>query len=194
LFKKYLKDHFLKISINVNSQVAIVSDNNSYVVNHLLHHHLKLDHLVDQVVTNPSRVAPDEEGSGRQRLYVEPYDHQDNCLISFRNLCKTKALMELREKYMPPQPPEAAAAAAAAAAEADLQTPPFLTAFVGDNRNDLCPAFLNGTQEAPVLVFPRRGHPLELLLVEQATDVRATAVFPWETGNDILNELRKRLL
>jgi len=137
---------------------------------------MRIEHLVDKLITNVASVGRAEDGRG-SRIFVKPYDDQNECFISYRNLCKAKEVQSLRKAH-------------SGAATKDR---PFVTAFCGDNRNDLCPAFLNATPETPVLVFPRRSHPLQPLLAERASDVRASAIIPWDSGLDILDSIRQWL-
>ena len=120
--------------------------------------------LIDHVITNPS--GPDPEG----RLVIRPYHEQDSCDLSYRNLCKTRAISEHVKSL-----------------EAKHGLKVVTVAYCGDGFNDLCPSL--GLRDGD-LVFARSGYPLENLLAEKKEDVKAKVCL-WKTGNDILAELKK---
>jgi len=61
-------------------------------------------------------------------------------------------------------------------------------AYVGDGSNDLCPSLRLRSND---IVFPRKGFALVKLIEKLDDDLEMLAkVVPWDTGLEILNELK----
>lgn len=145
----------------LNTVVIILSDNNTSVIEHTLRA-LKADHLVDHIIANPSTVVDD-------LIVSQPYRQQSHCQLSFRNLCKGDALWEYVARL-----------------ERELGVRVTRVGYVGDGRNDLCPALRLRSQD---IMFARAGYKLEPILREREAEMKAKT-FYWEDGIDMLREWR----
>ncbi|KAL1116759.1 hypothetical protein AAG570_005231 [Ranatra chinensis] len=145
---------------DLNWEIIIISDSNSYFIKRWLESR-GLAGIVAKVYTNPGEFT--EDG----RLKIRKYHVQNWCKLSTRNLCKGHVL----ETHL----------ATARKAGSALRR----VAYVGDGRNDLCPA-LKLTRDD--FVLPRVGYPLNQLLEDHQRRPRATIV-PWTSPEQILRVL-----
>jgi len=144
-------------------EVIIISDSNSYFIDHVLKTH-DLDELVTRVFTNPARF--DDDGV----LRIEWYHVQDYCHLSNKNLCKGQIL----EEYI---------------SQRKTENVTFRRHYYcGDGTNDFCPSLR--LKEGDV-TFPRTGFRLEKKL--KGCDSMKAEVFPWTTGAQILNHVKSHL-
>ncbi|TRY64119.1 hypothetical protein TCAL_00440 [Tigriopus californicus] len=166
---KYMSPGMIPLIEEVRSRlgfkIMIVTDNNSVVLEHSLKS-LGVAHLIDEIVVNPAKINP------QGQLVVSPWQIQDHCPLSFRNLCKGQALFEYVEKL-----------------EKNSGRKVDFVGYCGDNRNDVCPAL---RLRAGDIVFPRAGHPLVQFLEDKQSEMKADIV-PWSTGQDILNAIDAKL-
>lgn len=138
---------------------VIISDSNSMFISWVLEKHGGTS-LFSQVFTNPAKILEDD------LMVVDEY-HSHACPSCPRNMCKSAVVQQCRDKQ--------------------LQTgiPYDRVVYVGDGRNDLCPALALRSGD---IVLPRRGYPLEQLLQGHQADVLAQVV-PWASGEEILRVL-----
>jgi pyridoxal phosphate phosphatase PHOSPHO2 len=68
-------------------EIIIISDSNTIFIDHILRENHMLD-LFDEVFTNPAHW--DEQQPNL--LHVKPFHHNEDCLLSGKNLCKGKVL------------------------------------------------------------------------------------------------------
>lgn len=150
---------------DLNTRTIIITDNNSLVLDHSIKH-LGINDLIDEMISNPAHW--NKEG----RLVASPYCPQDHCQLSYSNLCKGDALWEHVES---------------------LKKNEGLTVktigYVGDNKNDLCPALRLRESD---LIFPRATYPLVNLLHKRNSDIKA-GVRLWDSGLDILRAWKERI-
>lgn len=125
--------------------------------------HWLTEHGLLQYITN---VITNRAFWRHSRLYIEPYMKQTSCPRCPKNLCKSEALRRWCSEM-----------------------PARRIVYVGDGRNDYCPA----TSLPPhATVFPRRGYPLDDLVKKTLSSpnpqVKAK-VIPWDNCYRILQEL-----
>lgn len=146
----------------------VVSDSNAMFIEWILQA-AELRAAVDRVFTNPARV--NEQG----RVEVRPH-HSHDCKRCPVNLCKRKVL----ELYL--------------AEHRDRGGEYEQIFYVGDGGNDLCPTSCLRKDD---VAMPRRGYTLEKLLAQLANQRGShglkAKVIPWNTGGDILQELKASL-
>lgn len=148
-----------------NCEIIIISDSNSLFIEWWLKNK-NLSHMVKEIFTNPATI-------NGELLKIEMYHLQDNCKLSSKNLCKGQIL----EDYI---------------TKRSLEGINFdRIVYVGDGKNDLCPILRLSEKD---LACPRIGYTLVNILNKKAAEnesqeVKAKVV-PWETGNDILENLK----
>lgn len=150
------------------AEIIIISDSNSFFINHWLEHQ-KLDHTIKQVFTNPASF--DETGL----LRIEMYQVQDWCKLSEINMCKGDIL----ESYIKRRSEEGIEFSK--------------VAYVGDGRNDLCPVL---RLSAGDLAFPRVNYSLAKILTENKSNVDQVPkakILLWNDATEIWDELIKRI-
>ncbi|XP_039281243.1 probable phosphatase phospho2 [Nilaparvata lugens] len=154
---KYLSSHR-------RCEMIIISDSNSVFIDEWLKHK-NLSNFVRKVFTNPAFFDTAD------LLNIEPYQNQDFCKISERNLCKGHVL----ETYI-----------------SDRQRENVFfnhLAFVGDGSNDLCPSLRLSHGD---FIFPRENYALSRKLSRYEGEIKAD-IHPWTTGNDVLDVIQKAL-
>lgn len=147
-----------------NCEIIIISDANSLFIEWWLKHK-GLSHTVKKIFSNPATIE-------EEMLKIKMYHLQDYCKLSSKNLCKGQILDDYISKR-------------------SLEGINFeRIIYVGDGRNDLCPILRLSEKD---LAFPRIGYTLVNILKKSADDesqqVKAE-IIPWETGNDILDNLK----
>ena len=154
---------FLK---NMNIQSVIVSDSNSYFIEHLLQRD-SLQEVFSSIYTNPAQWNKDG------RLTVERY-HSHTCGRCPENLCKGEVLKKYLEKQR-------------------LKTGQKFDyiVYIGDGQGDVCAAL---TLEASDMVLAREGYILlndlqKQLEMSQGMLPQAKVV-SWKTGFDVLKEFQ----
>jgi 2-hydroxy-3-keto-5-methylthiopentenyl-1-phosphate phosphatase len=110
---------------------------------------------------------------GDSCLTLQPFHNQDWCQLSSVNLCKGHIFDEHRCSH-----------------ELQRQQAYELAAFVGDGSNDLCPSL---RLKASDLVFARKGYSLARRLAAADSEKPVAKVVHWETGFDVLEELKSEL-
>jgi len=136
-------------------EVIVISDSNSYFINHILQTH-KLSPFVMKVFTNPAFFDDD------QLLKIQWYHSQDWCNLSNKNMCKGQIL----EEYI--------------ATRKNENVVFRHHYYCGDGSNDFCPSLR--LKEGDV-TFPRIGYSLQKKLA--ASEAVAATIFPWATGAQI---------
>ena len=155
-------------------EIIIISDSNSAFIEWWLNHK-GLSHTVKQIFTNPATV---DKESGI--LKIEMYHLQDYCKLSNKNLCKGQIL----EDYISKRSSDGVYFEK--------------VAYVGDGKNDYCPILRLSEKD---VAFPRLGYTLVNILNKTETETEANDemkqvkadVVPWESGEDILEDLKKRI-
>ena len=133
-------DKLLRLAVEeLSATIIIISDSNSEFISHILKVR-KLDHLVDQVFTNPASWSSDG------LLSILPYHHQETCKLSTKNLCKG----QIMEDYL----------------KNCGKTFSFIC-YVGDGKNDFCPS-LRLTEKD--LVGVREGFSLQKYIPQMEKD------------------------
>uniref|UniRef100_A0A1B6M9F2 Pyridoxal phosphate phosphatase PHOSPHO2 n=1 Tax=Graphocephala atropunctata TaxID=36148 RepID=A0A1B6M9F2_9HEMI len=143
-------------------EMIIISDSNSVFIEEWLQKK-NLQDFIKHVFTNPASF--DENGL----LTIRPYQDQDWCDMSTRNLCKGYIL----ETYLKERQAEGASFDA--------------IVYVGDGQNDLCPALKLSEHD---FVFPRAGFQLENSLKDPTLGEKLAAkVYTWTSAEEIRNNL-----
>lgn len=147
-----------------NCEIIIISDSNSLFIDWWLKHK-GLSHTVKEIFTNPATIKED-------MLKIEMYHEQDHCKLSSKNLCKGQILDDYISKR-------------------SLEGIKFKRIiYIGDGKNDFCPILRLSEKD---VACPRIGYTLVNILKKTNEDksqqVKAK-VIPWETGNDILENLK----
>ncbi|KAF2905882.1 hypothetical protein ILUMI_00294 [Ignelater luminosus] len=157
------------LSENLNYDVIIISDSNSYFINVWLKEH-KLLNNIKKVFTNPAEFS-------NGLLKIEMYHLQDWCNLSEKNLCKGQIL----EDYIKAQK------------KAGVEYQQVM--YVGDGPNDFCPILRLNHGD---LAFCREGYKCADLvrdakdnkpIKDELRTVKAD-VHLWKTGFDILNVIK----
>ncbi|KAG8244289.1 Phospho-2-dehydro-3-deoxyheptonate aldolase AroG [Homalodisca vitripennis] len=147
-------------------ETIIISDSNSVFIEEWLQHK-NLQECVKHVFTNPASF--DEKGL----LSIQPYQDQNWCDLSTRNLCKGYIL----ETYLKERQTEGESFDA--------------VVYVGDGQNDLCPALKLKEND---FVFPRAGFQLENSLKDSTFQGKLAAkVYIWTSADEIRNNLESVL-
>lgn len=149
-------------------EIIIISDSNSLFIEWWLNHK-GLSLTVKEILTNPATV---EKESGM--LKIEMYHLQDYCKLSNKNLCKGQIL----EDYISKRSSEGV----------NFEK----IIYVGDGKNDYCPILRLSEKD---VAFPRLGYTLVKLLNQtddETKQVKADVV-PWESGEEIFEDLKKRI-
>ncbi|XP_015919664.1 pyridoxal phosphate phosphatase PHOSPHO2 [Parasteatoda tepidariorum] len=155
-----MKDLLYQMHESGDCELIIVSDANSFFIQEFLKHY-QLDRIISAIFTNPAEF--DEEGC----LQIQEF-HKSSCKRCPPNLCKGEILVNYNAKRL------------------EEGTHFTRTLYIGDGRNDVCPAVRLGMND---YIFARAGHRLLRALEKMpARDVKAF-VISWETGNDIRNYL-----
>ncbi|EDO48917.1 predicted protein [Nematostella vectensis] len=149
---------FLK---EVGVQCIIISDSNTYFIEHLLLRD-KLDSCFTDVFTNPAWWG--QKGC----LHVEHY-HNHTCRMCPKNLCKMQALKTFINKQL-----------------AKGDGPFDSIVYLGDGSGDYCPSV--GLEKGDY-VFAREGYTLLKKLNEASPGVAAEVV-PWNSGIEVLDFLQ----
>jgi len=142
-------------------EIIIISDSNSYFIEHVLSTH-GLSQYVTEIFTNPARF--DDEGP----LRIEWFHVQDSCNLSTKNMCKGQIL----EEYIAKRKSE--------------QVCFRHHYYCGDGSNDFCPSL---RLEEGDVTFPRVGFKLEAKL-KQSDSIKATVV-PWTNGDEIMEYIKR---
>ncbi|KAJ8251248.1 hypothetical protein GJAV_G00218940 [Gymnothorax javanicus] len=147
-------------------EIVLVSDANMFFIESWLHK-VGARQLFLKIFTNPASF----DGKGRLRL--GPY-HSHDCPRCPENMCKQVIVRE----YV--------------AQRAAERGRPFQRVFyVGDGANDFCPSLVLGARD---VAFPRREYPMHTLIAELTAARPAefqAAVVPWESGEDVVDRLKK---
>lgn len=154
----------------VDYDIVIVSDSNSYFIDSWLESH-GLKNNILQVFTNPAEVR---DG----KLNIEMYHLQTTCQLSSKNLCKGQILTDFCEQQK-------------------LKNVIYdKIIYVGDGNNDLCPVLRLSEND---VAFARKDYKLHKLLDNRETrkdydssqnPVKAK-IQAWETGYDVIKYLRQ---
>ncbi|XP_064647672.1 pyridoxal phosphate phosphatase PHOSPHO2-like [Lineus longissimus] len=141
----------------------VVSDSNSVFIDSILTK-AKMLNVFSEVFTNPAWFESDG------RLCLDFYHRQDWCDLSTVNLCKGHILCEYIKEH-------------------NQKGQVFDTVvYVGDGRNDLCPALRLSERD---IVFVRKDHVLDKLLKDESEKSKIKArVVTYETGVEIIDTLQ----
>eukprot|EP00054_Salpingoeca_dolichothecata_P014057 m.78829 g.78829 ORF g.78829 m.78829 type:complete len:237 (-) comp20799_c0_seq3:142-852(-) len=143
---------------NDGHSLRIASDANTFFIDAILKHQ-QLDHLFDEVFSNPTQIG--EEGQLTIRRFISPPDeHGCERCIRTPNMCKGNIIEKLHEKKRPSR-----------------------TIYVGDGRNDFCPATKLTSDD---VVLARKDYSLAKLLEE--TKIPAQ-YFIWESYEELSDQL-----
>lgn len=158
---QYLQSH------QQDFELVVISDANMYFIETWLEC-AGVRHLFRKIFTNPASF----DATGR--LVLLPF-HSHSCSHCPDNMCKQAILREYLR-----------------ARQKECGRSPFQRVFyIGDGANDVCPSLVLGPQDT---AFPRNGFPMHRLLVEmqqsQTAKFRAN-IFPWVSGEDIVDYLKK---
>lgn len=147
-------------------EIIIISDSNSVFIHEWLKHNNLLD-CITQIYTNPASF--DENGL----LVIQPYQDQDWCELSTRNLCKGYIL----ETHIKERTEEGARFE--------------FVAYVGDGLNDFCPSLKLSKND---MVFPRVDFPLHNKICNSEEKKKVVAgVYPWTNAADIKSIIENKL-
>lgn len=153
--------HNLLTNLPPHCESIIISDSNSVLIDYILTAK-SLKDCFKSVFTNPAKFS--DEG----KLTLAPYHWQDWCEFSTKNLCKGHIL----ESFI-----------------ADRKTSGVnftRIVYVGDGKNDLCPALRLREQD---FIFPRIGYRLQKELQDLQSDKDCcplkAKVLPWNDAREI---------
>lgn len=152
-----------------NFDIIIISDSNSEFIN-LWNTKYNITKYFNEIYTNPAKFNSDN------LLLLEPYHTQIDCSISSINLCKGKVLDNyIKEKKI------------------ESQINYDCVIFVGDGYHDICPMLR--LQKCDI-ACPRLTYAADRDLIKTAEKISAeikASVIKWTDGNDLLDEILKKL-
>ncbi|XP_018929812.1 probable phosphatase phospho1 [Cyprinus carpio] len=161
--------HFLLSQPSRDFEVVCVSDANTVFIETWLKH-LGFLPLFLRIFTNPAHF--DDNG----QLQLRPF-HSHECLRCPANMCKAVVVRQ----YVAQRVRERSG------------RPYQKVLYVGDGANDFCPSL---TLSPGDIAFPRRDFPMHKLIQEMEEakpgEFKASVV-PWNSGEDVINTLRKIL-
>lgn len=155
-------DELLKWLKESNSEVIIISDSNSFFINHWLAYN-DLNRCVTETFTNPAQFNADG------LLCIQMYHRQNWCDISTENLCKGSIM----ENYINRRRNDGVIFDK--------------VAYIGDGNNDFCPSLKLRKHD---LLFPRDGFKLIERINNGNTNKVQASIHLWNDGKDILNILQ----
>ncbi|KAF9914954.1 hypothetical protein BX616_007224 [Lobosporangium transversale] len=176
--------------------LVILSDSNAVYIDEILKHH-EIRHLFSAVITNPAHW--DEQG----RLHIQrliPVDappHSCPTGTCSVNICKGQELDRLMQSLGQLTATDPIAQAASITATSlvgeeleDNSTRSLRMLYVGDGRNDYCPALR--MRNSHDLFFVRRGRTLEYLLTEFPATRSAiqSRIVLWDHPSQVLEALQ----
>ncbi len=152
----------------LNGELIILSDANSYFIEHILGHNDLRKHF-QEIFANPSRF--DDKGN----LVIVPYHHNLECQLSTVNLCKGRVLTEYLQRR-----------------SREGVTFKFV-AVAGDGINDFCPM---ARLQRGDLALPRKDHFIcDFIQQKEMNDgvkLKAT-IKKWSGGRAIVFAIRQKL-
>ncbi|KAG0049370.1 hypothetical protein BGZ83_005856 [Gryganskiella cystojenkinii] len=155
--------------------LAIVSDANTVYIESILEHY-GIRHLFKAIVTNPA--FWDDQGRLHIHRLTSP-EKPHNCPLGVcsLNICKGKEIDKLLQERL------------GSAVSEKTTTPALRMLYVGDGRNDYCPALRMKTSDD--LYFVRRGRTLEKYLEKNsnARDAIQARIVYWSAAGEILRTL-----
>ncbi|KAF9347225.1 hypothetical protein BGX34_003305 [Mortierella sp. NVP85] len=154
-----------QLLVDAGWELAVVSDANSVYIEGILEHY-GIRHLFSAIITNPAHW--DDQG----RLHIQrltPADTPHGCPtgVCSLNICKGQEVDKLLSQL-----------------KGGVGT---RMIYVGDGRNDYCPALRMESNNDTF--FVRRGRSLEAYLTKGEAAIRGKVVY-WEQAGDILKELQ----
>ncbi len=151
----------------LGGELIVISDANSYFIEHTLKHHKLWRHFND-VFSNPGYI--DKKG----QLVISPYMNNLECKMSSRNLCKGKVLIDYVKRR-----------------NREGQSFAFV-GFAGDGINDFCPMYRLGAND---LACGRQGFSIGDFIAKKASErvfLKSELMF-WKSGLDIVDAVREKL-
>ncbi len=152
------------------AEIVIVSDSNSFFIDHLLKRH-GLSDVVDAIYTNPA--AFDRDG----RLLLEPFHNNVDCDLSASNMCKGRIMREHVDKR---------------GVQFDLVT------FAGDGANDFCA--MKNLKGGRDLALPRKGDDFDKFGIYKEIQRRAkegheikAEMSWWANGHECFNAIKTHI-
>ncbi|KAG0324943.1 hypothetical protein BGZ99_001245 [Dissophora globulifera] len=190
LTKVPLDPHMIKVCQLLHSHgwtLAIVSDANSVYIEGILQHY-GIRHLFSAIITNPAFWDAQDRLHIQRLIPADAPQHGCPTGVCSLNICKGQEVDKLLraitgQRQVPDNPAQNSAQSSANDGAVWMM-------YVGDGRNDYCPALR--MQRATDVYFVRRGRSLEKYLARGDPAINGALkaqIVLWDKAGDILHEL-----
>ncbi|KAF8928478.1 phosphatase phospho-type [Dissophora ornata] len=166
--------------------LAIVSDANTVYIEGILQHY-GIRHLFSAIITNPAFWDAQDRLHIQRLIPADAPSHGCPTGVCSLNICKGQEVDRLLRNLEQNLDAEDAPAAV------EEEEGSIRMMYVGDGRNDYCPALR--MRNPTDMYFVRRGRSLEKYLANSDPTIQGSLkamIMLWEQAGDILNELQSR--